>query len=82
MTSKKNNTNDQVDLTVGGLLRALQDIANRYGNDTPVALPSLSDADYEQATGPIVMHAKADDTTCDWTLFKIDPAGKTIVVIS
>lgn len=82
MIGKENNVNDQVDLTVGGLLRALQDIANRCGNDTPVVLPSLMDADYEQATGPTVLHAKADDTTCDWPLYKADPTGETVVVIS
>lgn len=82
MTGKENNMNDQTDLTVGGLLRALQDIANRYGNDTPVVLPSLMGADYEQATGPVIMHARADNTTCDWTLFKADTAGETVVAIS
>ena len=74
--------NDQINLTVGGLLRVLQDIANRHGNDTPIVLPSLEDADYEQATNPFVMHAKLDDTTDDWPLFKIDPDGEAIVVIS
>lgn len=73
---------DQIDLTVGGLLRALQDIANRYGNDTPVALPSLADADYEQATAPFITHAKRDDTADDWALFKVDPTGEAIAVIS
>lgn len=74
--------NDQVNLTVGGLLRALQDIANRCGYDAPVVLPSLEEADYEQATGPFIMHAKVDDTTYDWPLFKVDPTGEAIVVIS
>lgn len=73
---------DQINLTVGGLMRSLQDIANRYGNDTPIAIPTLADADYEQATAPIIMHAKIGDTTDDWPLFKVDPAGEAIAVIS
>lgn len=73
---------DQINLTVGGLLRSLQDIALRYGNDTPIALPTSADADYEQATAPFIMHAKIDDTTDDWPLFIVDPAGEAIAVIS
>lgn len=61
---------DQINLTVGGLMRALQDIA------------TLADADYEQATAPFIMHANPDDTTDDWTLFKVDPTGKAVAVIS
>lgn len=73
---------DQINLTVGGLLRTLQDIANRYGNDAPIVLPSPADADYEQATAPFIMHAKLSDTSDDWALFNVDPAGEPIVVIS
>lgn len=74
--------NGQVNLTVGGLMRALQDIADRYGNDAPVVVPSVLDADYEQATVPFVLRAKADDTSGDWPLFEVDPTGEAIVVIS
>lgn len=73
---------DQVDLTVGGLLRVLQDIALRYGNDTPVVVPSLADANYERATAPIIMHAKREVVPDEWDLFHVDPAGETVVVIS
>lgn len=72
---------DQINLTVGGLLRALQGIAFRYGNDTPVVVPTLADADYEQATAPFIMHANVDDTTDDETMFKIDPTGVAVAVI-
>lgn len=73
---------DQVNLTVGGLMRSLRDIAFRYGNDTPIAVISLADADYEQATAPFIMHAKRDDTADEWALFKVDPTGEAIAVIS
>ena len=73
---------DQINLTVGGLMRALQDIASRYGVDTPIALPSSADADYEQATAPIIMHAKREAVPDDWDLFHVDPAGKAVAVIS
>lgn len=73
---------DQINLTVGGLMRTLQDIAFRYGNSTPVAIPSLADADYEQATAPFVMHAKREPVPDEWDLFNLDPAGEVVVVIS
>lgn len=74
--------NDQIDLTVGGLMRSLQDIANRYGNDTPIVIPTLADADYEQATTPIIMHAKREVVADEWDLFHVDPVGETVAVIS
>lgn len=74
---------DQIYLTVGGLMRSLQDIAFRYGVDTPIVLPSSADADYEQATAPIIMHAKREAVPDDWDLFHIDPgAGEAVAVIS
>lgn len=74
--------NDRVDLTVGGLLRELQEIAFRHGNDTPIVIPTLADADYEQATAPIVMHANRKPARDDWDLFDVDPAGEAVAVIS
>ena len=73
---------DQINLTVGGLMRALQYIAFRYGVDTPIVLPSSADADYEQATAPIIMHAKREAVPDDWDLFHVDPAGGAVAVIS
>lgn len=73
---------DRVDLTVGGLLRELQEIAFRYGNDTPVAIPTTADADYEQATAPIIMHAKREEVPGDWDFFHVDPTGGAVAVIS
>jgi len=69
-------------LTVGRLLRDLQDIAFRYGNDTPVVIPTATDADYEQAAVPLVMHADREVAPDDWDLFHVDPTGEAVVVIS
>lgn len=74
--------NDRTHLTVGGLMCELQEIASRYGNDTPVVIPTLADADYEQATTPIVMHARREPIPTDWDLFHIDPTGEAAAVIS
>ena len=82
MNSKKEEKNDGIYLTVGGLMRELQEIAFRYGNDTPVAVPTTADADYEQATAPIVMHANPESAPDGWDLFHIDPAGGAVAVIS
>ena len=73
---------DRVDLTVGSLMRELQEIAFRYGNDAPIVIPTTEDADYEQATAPIIMHAKREEVPDDWDFFDIDPNGEAVVVIS
>lgn len=69
-------------LTVGRLLRDLQDIAFRYGNDTPVVIPTMVDADYEQAAPVTVLHADRKAIKGDWDLFTINPAGEAVAVIS
>lgn len=68
-------------LTVKGLARELQDVAARYG-DIPIVVLSLADADYEQATAPIVMHARREPVPGDWDLFHGDPTGEAVAVIS
>lgn len=77
-----NRRDDRVDLTVGGLMRELQEIAARYGSDTPIAIPTTADADYEQATAPIIMHAIREEVPDDWDLFNIAPSGEAVAVIS
>lgn len=74
--------NDRTHLTVGGLLHDLQEISFRYGNDTPVVIATTADADYEQATAPIVMHAKREVVPDDWDLFHVEPDGEPVLVIS
>lgn len=76
-------THDNVSsLTIGRLIGQLQEAASRYGDDTPVVIPTMADADYEQATIPIVMHARREPVPDDWDLFHIDPSGEAVVVIS
>ena len=82
MNSNKERKDDRIHLTVGGLMRELQEIAFRYGNDTPVAVHTQADADYEQATAPIVMHARRETVPADWDLFHTDPTGEAVAVIS
>lgn len=73
---------DRIDLTVGGLMRELQEIAFRYGTDTPIVVHTRADADYEQAAAPIVMHVRRETVPDDWDLFHIDPTGDAAAVIS
>ena len=73
---------DRIYLTVGGLMRELQEIAFRYGNDTPVVTPTTADADYEQAVAPFIMHARREPVPDDWDLFHVHPGGSPVMVIS
>ena len=72
---------NRIYLTVNGLMRELQEIADRYGN-IPVVIPATTDADYEQATVPFIMHTKRKVVHDDWDLFRISPTGEAVVVIS
>nr|DAL01180.1 MAG TPA: hypothetical protein [Caudoviricetes sp.] len=73
--------NDRIYLTVDGLMREMQEIADRYGN-IPVATFTTANADYEQATVPFVMHTRREPVPGDWDLFHVDPNGDPVVVIS
>lgn len=81
MNDEEKKKDNKTFLTVGGLMCELQEIAFRYGN-IPVVLATAADADYEQATAPIIMHAKREAVPDDWDLFHVDPAGKAVAVIS
>lgn len=72
---------DRIYLTVNGLVRELQEIADRYGN-IPVVTPTAADADYEQATVPIVLHAEREVVPGDWDMFRVAPTGEAVMVIS
>jgi hypothetical protein len=83
MNNKEKKMDDRTYLTVGGLMRELQEVTCRYGGDTPVVIATTADAaDYEQATAPIVMHARREPVPGDWDLFHVDPAGEAVAVIS
>lgn len=73
--------NNRTYLTVGGLARELREIALQYG-DIPIAVHTSEDADYEQATVPIVMHARREPVPGDWDLFHVTPDGTPVAVIS
>lgn len=73
--------NDRIYLTVGGLMRELQEIAFRHGNDTPIVVPTTTDADYEQAVAPIVMHAEREPVPGGWALFRVAPNAEAVAVI-
>lgn len=81
MNDGKEKKDDRTYLTVRGLMRELQEIADQHG-DAPIVIPTTADADYEQATAPIVMHARREPVPDDWDLFHIDPSGEATVVIS
>lgn len=82
MNDKEVKKDDRIYLTVGGLMRELQEIASRYGNDTPIAVPTTADADYEQAVAPIIMHTRREPVPDDWDLFHVEPNGEPVAVIS
>ena len=81
MNNEEGKADDRIYLTVGGLMRELQEIAFRYGN-VPVVVHTEADADYEQATVPIIMHAEKEPVPGDWDLFHVAPTGTPVVVIS
>lgn len=81
MNDGREKMNPGIHLTVSGLMRELVEVAFRYG-DIPVAVSTTADADYEQATAPIVMHAEREVVPDDWDLFRGDPTGEAVMVIS
>lgn len=81
MTDEEKKMDNRIYLTVDGLMCELQKIADRHGN-IPVVTPSTAAADYEQATVPIVMHAKREVVHDDWDLFHVTAGGEPVMVIS
>lgn len=68
-------------LTVSGLMGELLEIAFRYG-DIPVVISTTADADYEQATAPVIRYTRRAPVPDDWDLFHVDPTGEAVAVIS
>lgn len=68
-------------LTIGHLVRQLQDAALRYGNDTPVAVAAGGDADYEQAAGLLTVHTVKTGQAGGWDQYRADTTGALTAVI-
>lgn len=81
MNDEEGKMDNRIYLTAGGLMRELREITSRYG-DIPIVIYTQADADYEQATAPVVMHAKREPVAGDWDLFHADPTGEPVAVIS
>lgn len=81
MNDKEEKKDNRIYLTVDGLMRELREIASRHG-DIPVVVRTSADADYEQATVPIVMHGRREPVPDDWDLFRVEPDGEPVAVIS
>lgn len=69
-------------LTIGRLMGQLQDVAFRYGNDTPVAVTAGGGIGYEQADGLLVLNAAKTGNAGGWDQYRADTAGSPLAVIS
>ena len=69
-------------LTVGRLMRQLQDAAFRYGNDTPVAVIAAGGIGYEQADGLLVVNTVKTGRSGGWDQYCADTSGTPMAVIS
>lgn len=69
-------------LTIGQLMRQLQDAAFRYGNDIPVAVLAGGGLDYEQADALSVVNTVKTGHVGGWDQYRADPDGTPMAVIS
>lgn len=69
-------------LTIGALVRRLQDAASQYGNDTPVAVLAGGGVDYEQAAALSVVNAVKTGCVGGWDQYRADADGAPTAVIS
>lgn len=75
-------THEAGTLTIGHLMRQLQDAASRYGNDTPVAVIAGGGLDYEQADGLLVVNTVKTGHAGGWDQYRADTDGTPMAVIS
>lgn len=68
-------------LTIGRLMGQLQEVAFRYGNDTPVAVLA-GGVDYEQAGALSVVAATKTGSVGGWDQYQAAPDGEAVAVIS
>lgn len=69
-------------LTVGRLMRQLQDAAFRYGNDTPIAVLAGGGVGYEQADGLTIVKTVKTGRAGGWDQYRADTDGTPMAVIS
>lgn len=69
-------------LTVGRLMKQLQDAAFRYGNDTPVAVIAGGGIGYEQGDGLLVVNTVKTGRAGGWDQYRADTDGTPMAVIS
>lgn len=69
-------------LTIGKLMRPLQDAAFRYGNSTPVVVIADGGIDYERADGLLIVNAVKTGNSGGWDQYRADPNGTPVAVIS
>ena len=69
-------------LTIGKLMRQLQDAAFRYGNDTPVAVAAGGGVGYEQADTLSIINTVKTGRAGGWDQYRADAAGAPTAVIS
>ena len=74
--------NSASSLTVGQLMGQLQDVAFRYGNDTPVAVLAGGGLGYEQADALSVINTIKTGHVGGWDQYRADPDGTPMAVVS
>lgn len=81
-TIRDYTTQEAGTLTIGRLMRQLQDAAFRYGNDTPVAVIAGGGIDYEQGDGLLVVNTVKTGRAGGWDQYRADTDGTPMAVIS
>lgn len=69
-------------LTIGRLMRQLQDAAFRYGNDTPVAVIADGGIGYEQADSLLMVNTVKTGRSGGWDQYRADTSGTPMAVIA
>ena len=69
-------------LTIGELMRQLQDAASRYGNDTPIAVIADGGVGYEQGDSLSIINTIKTGRRGGWDQYQADRNGTPMAVIS
>lgn len=69
-------------LTIGRLMRQLQDAASRYGDDTPVVALADGGVGYERADALTITNAVKTGRRGGWDQYQADRNGTPVAVIS